>query len=185
MTVSEKKTIGSITTQMAKKTFNERTISKSVKFSKCEGSESLVRMLREKRLNKSNPSMDKFISTGMTYDSLDVCVKTLPGIGELQRKILYGQGIEKVSDLVDMFFKIEEDGVRGAYDLFETWLKCIGISLQSETITMCISSKWYMLMTKSQWSMESQKIITKTSNHLAKNVGGILTIGLCSCLLLF
>ena len=181
MTISEKKRIGSITTHMAKKKFNERTLHSRSKFVVSERSKSLVRVLREKRSCNTSYTVDKFITSGMTYDTLDVCVKGVPGIGESQKNTLDEHGVEKISDLIDIFFELEEKGgVGGPYELFEKWLKNIGISVHTDTITMCISAKWYMLVAKGQ---DHRREIGRRC--IVKNIGGILTIGICSCLLLF
>jgi len=132
----------SITRSMSKKTFDKRKIGKRTTF---KSNNMMDDILPDKRRNIKNSTVMDFVDSSTTCNELDESVLTVPGVGVVNMGILEGEGIMTVSDLVDVFFELEK-GVDGAYYEFHMWLKDIGINSHRDTITMCVSAKWYLLM---------------------------------------
>ena len=134
----DKKKTGAMTRAMAKAAFEERKTAKKVTFKT-----TIYEELLEKRKNVKSSTIIGFVESSKSSDNIE----KVPGIGKVNKATLVGEGISTVSDLVDVFFEFEgEDGIDGAYDKFEKWLKSIGVNSYRETISMCVSAKWYTLV---------------------------------------
>ena len=133
-----KKNTGAITRSMTRAAFETRKKEKKVTFKDAE----VFQEILEKRKNVKSSTILKFVNSSNMNDGLE----TVPGIGKVNKGLLNEDGVDTVSELVDMFFEFEgEDGVDGAYSKFELWLKDIGVNSYRDTISMCISAKWYVL----------------------------------------
>ena len=177
---SEKMTIGSESSKNLRTSFKRMVYESRKNYSKVKKSSSFRQLLREQKEYISNSSLDNFIEGGNTYDDFDVPVDRIPGVNDLQSELFYKEGISRVSDLIDVFFNMEGSGTCDSYTNFKEWLVNIGIVDEKDMITMCMSSKWYLMVAK-----DNNKGTTVVKNHGVYNVCGIITIGMCSCLMMF
>lgn len=179
---SEKMTIGSESSKSLRKSFKKMVYESRKKYNKTEKSSSLLQLLRDQKKYLNNSSVDTFIEGGNTYDDFDVHVDRIPGVNKLQNELLYKEGISRVSDLIDVFFNMESGGTCDIYTNFKEWLVNIGVVDEKDMIAICMSSKWYLMVVKDN---HNHKTTTIVKNHGVYNVCGIITIGMCSCLMMF
>ena len=140
----DKKTTGVMTRAMTTAAFEGRKTEKRVvyKGTKKTGGKDDNYLMEEKRKNVKKSTITDFVNSR----DLDSCVTAVPGIGKVHEDILDDKDINTVSDLLDIFFEMEDKEGEGAYNQFEQWLKSIGINSYRETISMCISAKWFSLV---------------------------------------
>ena len=159
-TSNEKKSTGVVTRSMAKSSFEKKmlaetkgVVTRSMSRAAFENRKIDKAVVKDNRKSVNISTIENFVlSDDMDYD--DTCVLLVPGVGEVNKKLLNKEGIETVSDMIDVFFELEDDGeiagegqgIDGASKEFGAWLKSIGVDSHRDTITSCISAKWYLLV---------------------------------------
>ena len=184
LSASEKMRIGSEDTNSVRRSFTKMVSDSTINFKKAMRSSSFLQLLRDQREQISSSAMDTFLEGGNTYKDFDVPVDRIPGVDVFNHEQLCREGISRVSDLVEVFFNMEGSGTCDSYTNFKDWLAGIGIEDDKDTIATCMSSKWYLMVAKDNHTKKKAGT-TSVNSHLVPNVCGILTIGMCSCLMMF
>ena len=181
---SEKMMIGSEDSNSVRRSFTKMVSDNRITYKRMKKSSSFIKLLREKKEAIRNSAMDTFLEGGNTYKDFDVPVDRIPGVDVFNHEQLCREGISRVSDLVEVFFNMEGSGTCDSYTNFKDWLAGIGIEDDKDTIATCMSSKWYLMVAKDNHTKKKAGT-TSVNSHLVPNVCGILTIGMCSCLMIF
>ena len=184
LSASEKMRIGSEDNNSVRRSFTKMVSDSTINFKKAMRSSSFIQLLRDQREQISSSAMDTFLEGGNTYKDFDVPVDRIPGVDVFNHEQLCREGISRVSDLVEVFFNMEGSGTCDSYTNFKDWLAGIGIEDDKDTIATCMSSKWYLMVAKDNHTKKKAGT-TSVNSHLVPNVCGILTIGMCSCLMIF
>ena len=184
LSASEKMRIGSEDNNSVRMSFTKMVSDSTIKFKKAMRSSSFLQLLRDQREQISSSAMDTFLEGGNTYKDFDVPVDRIPGVDVFNHEQLCREGISRVSDLVEVFFNMEGSGTCDSYTNFKDWLAGIGIEDDKDTIATCMSSKWYLMVAKDNHTKKKAGT-TSVNSHLIPNVCGIITIGMCSCLMIF
>ena len=184
LSASEKMMIGSEDTNSVRRSFTKMVSDSTINFKKAMRSSSFLQLLRDQREQISSSAMDTFLEGGNTYKDFDVPVDRIPGVDVFNHEQFCREGISRVSDLVEVFFNMEGSGTCDSYTNFKDWLAGIGIEDDKDTIATCMSSKWYLMVAKDNHTKKKAGT-TSVDSHLVPNMCGILTIGMCSCLMIF
>ena len=185
LSASEKMRIGSEDTNSVRRSFTKMVSDSTINFKKAMRSSSFLQLLRDQREQISSSSVDTFLEGGNTYDDFDVPVNRVPGVEDVHKKFFDKEGIDKTSDLIDIFFNMGGDGTSENYVSFKSWLGDIGVVDNNNVIATCISSKWSIMVNKNTTKTVKKDSISSVNSHLIPNVCGIITIGMCSCLMMF